>query len=123
MYSPVLDFKFKNTRNYPIKIVTSFSYSGSLNISIYGIKESNEYEITLSSQVISTIPFTTKYVYDNNLDDGTQIIDVYGVNGYVSEGYLTRTQNGQYVDSRVLSRDTYNAQQQVVRVGTRKAAS
>ena len=119
----MLDFKFKNTRNYPIKIVTSFSYSGSLNVSIYGIREDNEYDITLSSKVISTIPFTTKYIYDNNLDDGTQIIEFYGVNGYVSEGYLTRSQNGQYVDSKFLSRDTYNAQQQIVRVGTKKAAS
>ncbi len=119
----MLDFKFKNTRNYPIKIVTSYSNGGNLNISIYGTKESDEYDITLSSKVISTIPFTTKYIYDNNLADGTQIIDVKGVNGYVSEGYLTRTQNGQYVDTKTLSRDTYNAQQQVVRVGTNKAAS
>lgn len=77
----------------------------------------------MSSKVISTIPFTTKYVYDNNLDDGTQIIDFHGVNGYVSEGYITRSQNGNFVDSKVLSRDTYNAQQQIVRVGTRQAAS
>ena len=77
----------------------------------------------MSSKVISTIPFTTKYIYDNNLDDGTQIIDFHGVNGYVSEGYITRSQNGNFVDSRVLSRDTYNAQQQIVRVGTRQAAS
>lgn len=123
VYSPVLDFKFKNTRNYPIKIVTSYSSGGSLNVSIYGTKESDEYDIVLSSNVISEIPFTTKYTYDNNLDEGEQVVDVNGVNGYVSEGYLTRYKNGAYVDSRMLSRDTYNAQQQVVRVGTRKAAS
>lgn len=123
VYSPVLDFKFKNTRNYPVKIVTSYSSGGSLNISIYGTKESEEYDIVLSSKLISQIPFTTKYTYDNNLDEGQQVVDVNGVKGYVSEGYLTRYKNGAYVDSKILSRDTYNAQQQVVRVGTRKAAS
>ncbi len=123
VYSPVLDFKFKNTRNYPVKITTSFSSGGSLNVSIYGTKENDEYDIVLSSKVISQVPFTTKYTYDNNLNDGEQVVDVKGVNGYVSEGYLTRYKNGAYVDSRMLSRDTYNAQQQVVRVGTRKSAS
>ena len=38
VYSPVLDFKFKNNRETPIKIVTSFTYGGSLNVSIYGTK-------------------------------------------------------------------------------------
>ena len=123
VYSPVLDFKFKNTRNYPVKIVTSFSYGGSMNVSIYGTKEDNEYDITLSSATISTIPYTTKYVYDSSLPNGAQVIDVNGVNGYVSEGYITKMQNGQVISSSLLSRDTYNAQQQVVRVGTGNSAS
>lgn len=123
VYSPVLDFKFKNTRNYPIKIVTSFSYSGNMNVSIYGIKEENEYEIYLSSQVVSTIPFTTKYIYDNTLENGKQIIISNGVNGYISEGYITKKQNGAVISSTMLSRDTYNAQQQIVKVGTKNVES
>ena len=123
VYSPVLDFKFKNTRNYPIKIVTSYSSGGSLNVSIYGTKEENECEVTLSSKTLSTIPYTTKYTYDNSLPDGKQVIVENGVNGYVSEGYITKTQNGKVIESRMLSRDTYKPEQQVVKVGTKKSAS
>ncbi len=123
VYSPMLDFKFKNTRNYPIKIVTSFSAGGSLNVSIYGTKEDNECEVTLSSRTLSTIPYTTKYIYDNSMADGKQVVVQNGVNGYVSEGYITKTQNGKVIESRMLSKDTYNPEQQVVKVGTKKSAS
>lgn len=118
VYSPVLDFKFKNTRSYPVKIVTSFSFGGNLNISIYGTKEATEYEVILSSKTTGTVPFTTKYEYDNTLPQGQQVVKSAGVNGYTSIGYITKKLNGAVVSSEVLSKDTYNAQQQVVRVGT-----
>ena len=120
VYSPTLDFKFKNNRNYPIKIVTSYSSSGSLNISIYGTKEETEYEVVLSHKYLSTIPFTTKYIYDNTLPEGTTQIVSAGVNGYTSEGYITKKLNGVVVSSELLSKDTYKAQQQIVKVGTNK---
>ncbi|MDD3303385.1 MAG: VanW family protein [Clostridia bacterium] len=120
VYSPNLDFKFKNTRKYPVKIVTSYSSGGSLNISIFGTKEEVEYDITLSSSYIKTIPFQTKYTYDENMYEGEQVIVSKGVNGYVSEGYITKMLNGKVVESRMLSRDTYNAQSQIVKVGTKK---
>ena len=120
VYSPTLDFKFKNNRNYPIKIVTSYSSSGSLNISIYGTKEETEYEVVLSHKYLGTIPFTTKYIYDNTLPEGTTQIVSAGVNGYTSEGYITKKLNGVVVSSELLSKDTYKAQQQIVKVGTKK---
>ncbi len=123
VYSPVLDFKFKNTRNYPVKIVTSFSYSGSLNISIYGTKETTEYDIELTHKYISTIPYSTKYIYDSNLPSNQQVVDVNGVNGYISEGYITKKLNGAVVSTTMLSRDTYNPQQKVVRIGTANVKS
>lgn len=118
VYSPVLDFKFKNNRETPIKIVTSFTYGGSLNVSIYGTKQNNDPEVTLSSSTTSTIPYTTKYEYDPNIPSGEQRVISNGVNGYTSESYITKTLNGQVIYSGLLSRDTYNAQQQMVKVGT-----
>ena len=89
VYSPSLDFKFKNTRKYPVKIVTSFSYDGSLNISLYGTKEEEEYEVILSSTYLKTINYTTRYIYDESLPEGESIVVSKGVNGYQSEGYIT----------------------------------
>lgn len=120
VYSPYLDFKFKNTRTNPIKIVTSFSGEGNMNISIYGIKEKEEYDVEIISQYLSTIPFTTRYIYDPNMQEGSQVVVSNGVNGYSSQSFIKKSLNGVQVSYDLLSRDTYNAQQQVIRVGTRK---
>ena len=120
VYSPYLDFKFKNIRTNPIKIVTSFSGEGNMNISIYGIKEKEEYDVEIISQYLSTIPFTTRYIYDPNMQEGSQVVVSNGVNGYSSQSFIKKSLNGVQVSYDLLSRDTYNAQQQVIRVGTRK---
>ena len=120
VYSPYLDFKFKNTRNYPIKIITSFTYEGSLNISFYGIREETEYDIDVISQYLATVPFTTKYIYDENMPEGTSQVITAGVNGYTSQSFLSKKLNGVQVSYDFLSKDTYNPQQQVVKVGTKK---
>lgn len=118
VYSPVLDFKFKNNRETPIKIVTSFTYNGSLNVSIYGTKQDNDPEVILSQKTLSTIPYTTRYEYDPSMPYGSQTVVTAGVNGYTSESYITKKLNGQVISSGILSQDKYNAQQQVIKVGT-----
>ena len=50
--------------------------------------------------------------------DGEQVVVSAGVNGYTSESYITKKLNGRTISSELLSRDLYNAQQQVVKVGT-----
>lgn len=122
IYGNVLDFKFKNTRNYPVKIVTSFSQSGNMNISIYGTKEEKEYDISLSSKVLYYIPFTTKYTYDGSINSGVTSVVNKGVNGYASESYITKKLNGAVVSSTLLTKDVYRAQQEVLKVGTKNTA-
>ena len=119
VYGDVLDLKFKNTRAYPIKIVTSFSPSGSMNISLYGTKEANEYDIELTSKYLYTIPYTTQYIYDNTMLSGQQVVISNGANGYASEGYITKKLGGKIISSTLLSKDIYKAQQRVVKVGTK----
>jgi vancomycin resistance protein YoaR len=120
IYDTILDLKFKNTRNYPVKIVTSFSPTGNMNISIFGTKEEKEYDISIDSQMISTIPFSTKYIYDPNMDEGTSVVVNGGVNGYISQSFVIKKLNGQFISNTFLSKDTYNSQQQTIKVGTRK---
>lgn len=118
VYGDVLDLKFKNTRKYPVKIITAYSKTGSLNISIYGTKEENEYEISLSSKTIYTIPYTTTYTYDDSLPSTYSQVVTKGVNGYASEGYITKKLNGVVVSTDLLSKDVYKPEQEVVKVGT-----
>lgn len=119
VYSPVLDFRFKNTRNYPVKIVTSFSSSGNLNISLFGTKEETEYEMVITSNTVSTVPFKTEYVNDDSLAKGQQVVKKEGVNGYTSEGFISKKLNGAVISKTLLSKDTYNAQSKIVSVGTK----
>ncbi len=116
VYSPSLDFKFKNTRKYPVKIVTSYN-TGSLTVSIYGTKEDKEYEVIISHNYLSTIPAPVNYIYDTNLAPGQQVVVSNGANGYTSEAYITKKLNGVVVSSSLLSSDKYNAQAKIIRVG------
>ena len=122
VYGDVLDFKFKNTRNYPIKIVTSYSDSGEMNISLYGTHEATEYEIVLNSNYLYTIYYPTEYINDSSMKEGQEVVVYNGVNGYASEAYMVKKLNGQVVETIFLSRDVYQPQTRTVRIGTIKEA-
>lgn len=119
VYYPSIDFKFKNTREYPIKIVTAFNKNGSLTISLYGTKQDNEYVVSITSKRLSTIGFKTQTVNDSALEKGKQTIIQKGSNGYTSEAYITKKLNGKIVSTTLLSKDTYKAVNQVVKIGTK----
>ena len=111
------DFKFKNTRNYAIKINASCS-NGIATVSIYGIKEEVEYSISFDTRTISTIPYTVKYEDDKNLATGKEKVTQVGANGVITETYLVKSLNGKVVSRTLLSKDTYNAMQRIIVRGT-----
>lgn len=115
----VTDFKFKNTRKYAIKIKATAS-NGVATISIYGIKENPEYNITFETKTISSIPVTEKYIEDNTIAEGTEEIKQKGANGCVTETYIIKSLNGQVVSKDLLSKDTYSAMQRIILKGTKK---
>lgn len=78
-----IDFKFKNNRNYPIKISCSVS-NGIAAFQIYGLKTADDYEVEISSRVTSQ-----------------------NANYTNSEAYKILKKNGQVVSTTLLSRDTY----------------
>ena len=115
----VTDFKFKNTRKYAIKIKATAS-NGVATISIYGIKENPEYNITFETKTVSTIPVTEKYIEDNTIAEGTEQIKQNGANGCVTETYIIKSLNGQVVSKDLLSKDTYSAMQRIILKGKNK---
>lgn len=78
-----IDFKFKNNRNYPIKILCSVN-SGVANFKILGLKTDNEYDVEIYSRITSQTS-----------------------NSINSETYKILKQNGNTIDETLLSRDTY----------------
>lgn len=114
-----IDFCFKNTRTYPIKIASTVQ-NGIVRVEIYGIKEETEYEIELQTNIIETIPYTTNYIKDSTLDEGTEVIEQYGSDGAKSETYKIVKLNGITISKALLSTDTYSSLERVIRKGTKK---
>lgn len=78
-----IDFKFKNTRNYPVKILCTVS-GGVAKCEIYGLKENPDYDVEITSRVTETTSTSIK-----------------------SETYKTVRQNGQVISSERINKDTY----------------
>ena len=78
-----IDFKFKNNRNYPIKIICSVS-GGVANFQILGLKTSEDYDVEVYSRITSQSAGYTN-----------------------SETYKVLKQNGSVVRQELLSKDTY----------------
>ena len=117
-----LDFQFKNTREYPIKIKASLQ-SGIATVSIYGIKEENEYEVEISTTILNYIPYNVVYEDDASLEVGTEKVTQNGQKGCRSITYKILKQNGQEVSRSVLSTDTYSAMNKYITRGTKETVS
>lgn len=76
-----LDFKFKNNRNYPIKIVSSVG-GGYCTVQIYGLRTEDDYDIKITTSKI-------------------------GARTY--QAYKQYYKNGAYVGSELISTDSYSA--------------
>lgn len=111
------DFKFKNTRNYPIKIVCSGT-GGTISVKIYGLKSDNEYEVEIQSYVTSWFSYKTITKEDHTLPTGTTKVLQEGSNGCYSVAYKILKQNGEIISKSLLSKDTYNPHNKIVAVGT-----
>ena len=111
------DFKFVNSRKYPVRITASVQ-GGVATVQVWGIKEEVEYDISIETKKIATIPPATETIQDASLPAGQQKVVQAGSNGSKVEAYKVTKLNGQIVSTTLLSRDTYNAMKRIVRVGT-----
>ena len=96
-----VDFKFKNTRKYPIKIQASAG-DGVVNVSLFGIKQEDDLTVVIDSKETSVIERKVETV---NSGEATRE----GEDGCTSETYKTLLKNGIIVSKTLVSRDTYNA--------------
>lgn len=115
------DFKFKNNRQYPVKIQANCR-AGIVNIGIAGLKEEVEYTINIKPVVTKTIPYKTEYINDSTLEEGKEVIVQKGANGCKVTTYKQVLLNGEQISYEPITYDTYNAMKKIVRVGTKKVS-
>lgn len=118
MVSDSADFIFENDRKNPVKIVTS-CMNGVCTVSIYGIKDNDDYEINVETKILETINYTTNKQNDSSLAKGKNKVVQSPLNGYVSEAYKVYYKDGEEVSRKLVSKDTYNAVEEIIKVGTK----
>ena len=117
-----IDFKFKNTRKYPIRIKSSVS-GGIAKIQIFGMKEETEYDVKIETKITGSIPMQTTYEDDPTLEQGKEKVVQKGHKGTYSEAYKVVYLNGKVVSRTLLSKDKYNQMSTIIKRGTKGAVS
>ena len=112
------DFKFKNPREYAIKLKAHAS-NGILTVEIWGIPEEEDVEIELTSEVTDVVICNTKYVYDSKLAPGQEVVEAIGANGAKSIAYKITKKNGRIISKDVLSEDSYNPMAKIIKTGSK----
>lgn len=115
----VQDFKFKNTREYPIKINAKVK-NGVATIKIMGIKQKKEYTVKIRAYRTKTIPYKTEEIKDDSLFEGEEVVKQKGTNGCQAVCYRDLYLKGKKVSSELLSTDTYSAMKRILKIGTKK---
>lgn len=115
----VQDFKFKNSREYPVKIEASVR-NGVATMTVMGIEEEVEYDVKIRAYTTATIPYKTEKKKNANLAEGKEKVIQSGTNGCKAVCYRDLYLNGKKVKTELLSRDTYGTMKRIVEVGTKK---
>ena len=112
-----LDFKFKNSTDYPIKVSSKVS-GKKITVSLIGGKYADNRKVELSHELVSTIAPTENVTEDSTLPAGTRKVVSTGKNGYIVDTYKTVFKNGEKDSSKKITRSTYKMTPAEVLVGT-----
>ncbi|NSW91765.1 MAG: VanW family protein [Firmicutes bacterium] len=116
----VIDFKFKNSSRWPIKIEGKITNSNELIFTILGTNENPGKSLEFYTQVLKTTEFKTIYIDDPTMPEGKTVVKQEGINGYVVDTYKIVKQNGQETNRYKISTSVYIPLDKEVVRGTKK---
>ena len=111
------DFRFKNNRKYPIKII-AVAEDGVVRVDLMGIKQEDDCTVLIESKTVDIIKKDTEYRENNNLEKGESVVIQDGEDGYISETYKTLMKNGIIISKELVSKDSYNSLTQIIERNT-----
>ena len=109
------DFRFINSRSYPIKLEASVK-NGIAEFKIHGMQEEVEYEVRILPVKIQSIPYSVIYQEDPTVIPGQQIVKQAGHAGCKVTTYKELRLNGEVVSKEPISNDTYQPMRTIIRV-------
>lgn len=114
------DLKFTNSTQWPIKIESWVTNDNKIYFSLKGTKENLGKTVELTSEVVKTLDFQTKYTDDPTQPEGTMETKSEGMTGYIVDTYKIIKQDGKVVSESKIHRSTYNPLSREVIRGTKK---
>lgn len=114
-----IDFRFRNSTNWPLKIESYLTQDNQLVFIFKGTKENTDQSVELFPQIIKTMPFPTVYIDDDTLPMGEMVIKQNGLNGYVVDTYKVVKNNGVEISNTKITTSTYTPLEKLVSRGTK----
>jgi vancomycin resistance protein YoaR len=102
-----IDFKFRNSSSWPIKIVGMMTGSKELIFTILGTNENSGKSVEFYTQIINTTNYNTIYIDDPSIPEGKAIVTQEGINGYVVDTYKIVKQDGNEISRYKLNTSVY----------------
>jgi len=113
------DFKFKNNRDYPIKIEASYANS-KLTCKIIGTNVDGSY-VKFTSERTGDVAYNTKYEKDATIPEGQQVTKQAGSNGGRAVSYrLVYDKDGKLLSKKKEAKSYYKGHEAIIAVGTMK---
>ncbi|MFL0245435.1 VanW family protein [Candidatus Clostridium stratigraminis] len=113
-----IDFKFKNTLEYPLLIDMS-AKNGVLKVSLFSNSEVSKKKYLLKNDIYETINSRTTLVSDSNLAIGSNKVLQNSYTGFKVKVIRSTYDNGKLVFSEVISNDYYSPVNGVIKVGAK----
>jgi len=108
-----IDFKFRNSTDYPLRVDTEVS-GRNLTVSLIGTKLDDTY-IKIDYELISKTPYQVIRKEDPSVPPGQTIVDTTGYNGHVVDTYkYLYDGNDNLISKTLVGRSTYRVQDRVI---------
>lgn len=114
-----IDYKFKNTLNFPI-FIEGYAQGTKLVFNVYSDASLTNRTYDLVSETYDIMQPEVKYIDDPNLYEGETVIDQPSSIGYKVRVYKKIYENGKLVGQEQVTNETYNKVDEVVKRGTKK---
>lgn len=114
-----IDFKFKNTLEYPVYIASSTA-GGATSFTIYSNSSLKNKSYDVYNEVYATVPSDTQYVDDPSMPAGQTETVQKAYNGYKVKVYRKVSENGNVINTETISDDYYLPIKGKIKRGTKQ---
>ncbi|HLR35992.1 MAG TPA: VanW family protein [Tissierellales bacterium] len=111
-----IDLRFKNDFDFPVYITMEVS-NNKVYARVYGDKNSKDYQVKITSEVVEKVKPKTEKIKDNSLKPGAKEVVQQGREGYKVNTYKQIIKNGKIVETKQITSDYYKPSNYIYKVG------